>query len=198
MLPEIDWNAFLQGLMPSWWRKERFVRLLHVMVSPVKWLHARFLSERRRVLYEMSFTGQTMSLEGALNDRFDPDSRGIYISNPPDPVQYFIYRRIEAQPERWIYRKWSRFTTYQAGAYAISKGAVWQATTTNSNSGPSLTNTNWSYIGSALYIRRKAENQLEFDFVIYVPVEVVFNESEMRALVDRYRLAPKRYTIITY
>lgn len=198
MLPEVDWNSHVQGLLPPWWRRSRFVRFLLLMVSPVKWLHSLFLAERSRVLYELSFTGQTMSLEGALNDRFDPDVRGIYIENPPDPVVHFLFRRVEEGDAKHVYRKWYDSTYYLEGQYAISKGAVWRAEADNSESPPSESNMDWSFIGPVVHLRRKAENQLEYDFIIRVPVEVVYNESEMRALVDRYRVAPKRYAIITY
>lgn len=198
MWPSIDWNSFLQSMVPPWWRKERFLRWLHVLISQVRELHTTSSEVRTRILYEMSFTGQTMSLEGALNDRFDPDARGIYIDNPPDPVQTFIFRKAELATPTYIYRKWNSLTYYLSGQYSISKGGVWKAVNDNTGSGPSLTNADWSYEGPLLHIRRKDENQLDWDFVIMVPVEVVFNESEMRALVNRYRLAPKRYTIMTY
>lgn len=37
-----------------------------------------------------------------------------------------------------------------------------------------------------------------FDFIIWVPNSLVFDEDEMRAIVELYKLAGKRYTIILY
>lgn len=39
---------------------------------------------------------------------------------------------------------------------------------------------------------------LQYDFIVWVPATLVFDEPKMRNLINRYRLAGKRYTIQTY
>lgn len=194
----VDWNALLQGQMPSWWRRPRFVAWLNLLVSPVAWLHAQMVELRSRLVYELSFTGQTMSLEHALNDRFDNIDRQIWIENHEDPTQIHIYRKEALAPQFFIYRKWNSGQAYLIGQFATAKGRVWKALADNDNSAPSNSNTDWENHGPMLYIRRKEESQVPWHFTVWVPTGLVFDEAELRALVDRYRLASRRYNILTF
>lgn len=38
----------------------------------------------------------------------------------------------------------------------------------------------------------------DYDYIVYVPDTLTFDSGEMAAIVDKYRLAPKRFTIKTY
>lgn len=52
---------------------------------------------------------------------------------------------------------------------------------------------------SPVYIYTKAERETgESDFVVHVPSTIIYNDNEMRALLDSYKLASKRYNIVTF
>jgi len=53
--------------------------------------------------------------------------------------------------------------------------------------------------GAPLYYGiRKSEYGFLVDFIVYVPVAVVFDSNQMKALINKYKLAGKRYKIETY
>jgi len=49
-----------------------------------------------------------------------------------------------------------------------------------------------------LVMKTRAEFDGVFDFIVNVPIGVAFDEDEMRGLVNLYRLAGMRYTIVTF
>lgn len=56
-----------------------------------------------------------------------------------------------------------------------------------------------SEFNTPTYIKWISETpETPFDFIIFVPSSLVFDEDEMRAIVDLYKLAGKRYTINIY
>lgn len=48
------------------------------------------------------------------------------------------------------------------------------------------------------YVGRIGEIGLEYDFVVYVPVSLVYNDEAFNATINRYIAADKRYIIQTY
>lgn len=195
---DVDWNSLSQSIMPGWWRRSRFVTFVRVLISQVMAKHVEFKQTREQLIYDMTVTGQTMSLESALNDRFDDVDRGIYIDNQVDPTQLYIYRKVEAQPPLYIYRKWLITTNYGVGQFAQHKGRVWKCLVANIGFEPVDGSFRWQNYAAPIILRRKEVSQLSWDFKVFVPSAVTFDEQEMRALIDRYRLAGKRYTIIIF
>lgn len=193
----IDWNWFAQIAMPEWWRKTRMVAFVRVLLSPIAYLHGVFLAFRARTIYNMQHTGQTMSLEHILNDRFDPIDRGIWIENMDDLTQTYIYRKVEERPTPYLYRKWRMGITYSAGHRVSWNGVIWQATLENTNEPPG-NNAFWAYVRRTFRLIRKGEALQPFDFIVWVPLLLVFDEAEMRSLINTYRMAGKRYSIQTY
>ena len=53
--------------------------------------------------------------------------------------------------------------------------------------------------GTPTYVKWIGEGAtVQVDFIVYVPSSLSFDENEMRAIIDLYRLAGKRYTIVIY
>lgn len=48
------------------------------------------------------------------------------------------------------------------------------------------------------FIRRVTEGATETDFIVWVPVSVTYDEIVMRAQIDKFKYADKRYTIQTF
>jgi hypothetical protein len=198
MWPDVNWYDLVQRMLPVWWRKPRMLAWLQVLVSQVQQLHGTFLALRDLTLYDMRLNGQTMYLEKGLNDRFDDDERRIYIETVEDPTQFYIYRVEEAQPQLFIYRRWASTQFFYVDAYCVYDGKVWQALTAHSGITP-VEGSDWTYVKDyTTYIRRKGESYLAYDFIVWVPVALVFDMNEMRALINRYVQAGKRYSIQTF
>jgi hypothetical protein len=48
------------------------------------------------------------------------------------------------------------------------------------------------------YLYFESEYQQTYDFIVWVPSSLVFNQTEMRAKIDLYKIAGKRYIIQTF
>lgn len=95
---EIDYDLLPVRLLPVRLRKEKMIAWLKALNAPVKELYQKFIDFRRVTLYELSHTGQVCYLEDALNDVFDPVSRGIQITDGPVEEPMWLALDDELQP----------------------------------------------------------------------------------------------------
>lgn len=195
----LDWPTFIQALLPYWWRKPNMIAWLRTLLSAVIGLYDDLVTFRSRTIYDLQITGQTIYLEKALNDRFDFINRQIYIENLADLTQFYIYNKVEAQPPVYLYNKYDATYTYASGEFAAYQGTIWVANNATTGSTPAIGNANWSvHKPFDPYLINKGEALQPTDFIVWVPVALVFDINELRALVNRYKLAGKRYTVQTY
>lgn len=87
----IDYEFLVKQLLPVRLRQPKLTAWLNSMISPVKWLHARFLEKREQDQYFLVHNSQVVFLEAVLNDTFDPVGRGIAITDGTylDPIYTF-------------------------------------------------------------------------------------------------------------
>lgn len=88
--------AFL--LLPSALRKPLIKSFVSAFCEPVKLLYQSFAERREANIYRLNITPQVCFLERALNDRFDPSRRGIFIADGQYMRQLYIYRTDENFP----------------------------------------------------------------------------------------------------
>lgn len=62
---------------------------------PVVLMHGRFLTFRKRVVYDLHITPQVCSMEKALNDRWDIVQRRIFITRGIQRNPVVLYRKVE-------------------------------------------------------------------------------------------------------
>lgn len=195
----INWPQLAAELTPSKYRsKMKFAAWLGVLLSPVRDLHTQFLSFRQDAIYKARFTGQIIYLEKRLNDRFDPIARGIYIDNVADVNWIYVFNSSEQQLPLYAYNNYNSSTTYQVGEYAQTATGVYQCTATSTGNFPDTATTFWTRVGDSLYLQNLSEYALQFDFIVKVPAALVFDANEMKAIINYYKLAGKRYTIQPY
>lgn len=198
----INWFTFVRFLLPIHKRKLIRIVWLDVMVSQVKRLWQTFSITINSHIYYLQFTGQIKWLEHVLNDRFDNIARGIYIDNIIDNrVVFFVFNKIEAQPKQYVYNKWNSMVPYNTGEYAAWDTRVWKyiGATPAANRRPDIFPSLWNDEGPRRYLYNKTEYYGGGDsFIVFVPAGVIFDTSEMKALINRYKLAGKTYSIQTY
>lgn len=89
-----DLSALETGVLPYLLRKPVLRAFLMAVASPVAWLYARFLSYAATTSRQLSYSGQKLAFERALNDRFDPVFTRIRIINADEQVEtsydYFV------------------------------------------------------------------------------------------------------------
>lgn len=76
-----DITRFVTYMLPSFLRKSRQVAWLKALLKPIDTLNADLVQFNADTRYALNFTGQVISLERLLNDKFDNSLRRIFIGD---------------------------------------------------------------------------------------------------------------------
>ncbi len=82
--------------------KPTFKAYLIASISPIKTLHFTWSQFRIDNIYKLDHNGQVCYLRKALNDKFDPVERRIYIGDGQLFDTFYIYTEAEAQ-DRFVH-----------------------------------------------------------------------------------------------
>jgi hypothetical protein len=97
----VDFDTLAQQMLPSLLRRPRLIAWLRSLLTPLRQLYTDFITYTRYAQRELSYNGQTMILEGALNDGFDSGVRRITVSNTDtELLPLYINFSIELEPEK--------------------------------------------------------------------------------------------------
>jgi hypothetical protein len=94
---DIDWNKFGVENLPSKWRDVHSIEFLKVIIKPINELYYKWYNWRIDNVYKLEHTSQVCSLEGSLNDKFDPVERRIYIGDGLVYDTLYIFTEAEEQ-----------------------------------------------------------------------------------------------------
>lgn len=195
----VNWKRFVRFLTPNFMRQLRQIAWLEVLVSQVKSLHIGFLLFREEIIYKLRFNSQIIYLEKRLNDKWDNTNRGIYIENTADIDRNYLYNKIELRPKTFLHNKYDPNRTYIIGDWVVYKRRVYKAVDVIPlNWPPDLNPSEWQNRRERTWFYNQSEYISAFDFIVWVPVAVVFDINEMKAVINLYKLAGKRYQILTY
>lgn len=89
---KVDWDKLILLLLPTFLRKSVLYSFVRALVSPIDSLHYNWEQMRAANLLKLSYNGQRCYLRKALNDRFDPDLRRIFIDEIPQLEENYIYQ----------------------------------------------------------------------------------------------------------
>ncbi len=165
----VDFNLLIQLLLPSFLRKNRMIAVLNCLIAPVNALYDDFTSYRLRTLKRLEYTGQVIYLEKLLNDTFN--LMDIYNSQ--------IYIEDIADIE-YDYL----FNHSEALSPMILYNSVGETNPITK------------------FINNEIELQTPIHFIVRVPI-LLFNSlgtssiSEMRALINLYKIAGKQFLILS-
>lgn len=99
----VDFDYLATLLLPSLLRKPKLRAWLAALLAPLQQQYAAFLLYTEAARIELSYNSQTIVLEGALNDQFDPDLRRITIDNSDTELVPLYFNFLsEQQPEKPI------------------------------------------------------------------------------------------------
>lgn len=97
----VDFDYLSTLLLPSLLRKPKLRAWLLALLAPLRQLYTTFLLYAEATRIELSYNSQTIVLEGALNDQFDPLLRRIRIDNSDtELVPFYVNFVSEQQPEK--------------------------------------------------------------------------------------------------
>lgn len=190
-------NKIIKENTPLFLYKNKRVDWIRALIKPVKVMHDEFLFVRADSLNKVAYNSQVILLEKILNDKFDNTLRRIYIADDIYNNTNYIYRKAELRTPIYLYRKWKPATSYIVGQYAIELNKVYVAINNNTNSLPSANPSDWEFYKMVTFFRRKSEYGAN-GFIVMVPTGLVYDVNYMKALVNYYKLASKRYTIQNY
>lgn len=169
----IDFDKLTLLLTPIFWRKITFVSYVRALVDPVHILYNDFLVFRRKSIYKIVHNGQVGLLEKVLNDAFDPADPSL---DAADTRRIYITDSLIKDPT-YIY------TTAEARPVYIFPAAADRPV--------------YLYPFSVF-------DDTGFDFYVIFPLalrpmnpfDIMNLENRIKALVNYYKLASKRYKIL--
>lgn len=92
---EINFKRLALLLLPTFWRKPIIGAITYATVSPLCYLHTRFILFRRESNYRLTHNGQVCYLRAVLNDQFDPIERRITVTEDADTMGILMLRNRE-------------------------------------------------------------------------------------------------------
>lgn len=208
----IDWLLFIREFLPVRLRKLKRINFIRAALAPLITLHSQFIAFVDKTKYELAFTSQIMYLEKLLNDQFNNGAdaytagtpTGIYISDPTTRLlPIYVWNAIEQRPDFYLYNDWTAVTAYHIGDRIAYAGKIYRATHNNLNKQPDTNPIEWTYVKEEAYLRNDEEYAGEFDFVVNIPNAVgsiadpLFT-ARVRAWIEKYRQAPRRYSLVNY
>src|SRR3954469_20961270 len=122
----INWGKVIMENLPAMLRTFFRYSRIRASIKPVITTHSEFLDFTAQSRYEASYNGGIISLETALNDRFDFIPRRIYITNA-FYSKVFVYGKTELKTNPVLYPKWSASPVYPANSYVWHLGNVYKS-----------------------------------------------------------------------
>lgn len=99
----VDFDYLSTLLLPSLLRKPKLRAWLLALLAPLRQLYTTFLLYAEATRIELTYNSQTIALEGALNDQFDPLLRRITIDNSDtELLPFYVNFLSEQQPEKHV------------------------------------------------------------------------------------------------
>lgn len=95
---KIDFNKFGVLFLPPFLRKPKILAYARSLLTPMSNAYYRWSVFRDDNVYKIAHNGQVCFLRKALNDRFDPSQRRIYIDEGYNFYRKYIYTKGEKKP----------------------------------------------------------------------------------------------------
>lgn len=95
---KVDYNRLAVLMLPTFLRKPILVGYVQSLLVPIDKLFYNWSIFRNENLYKVHHNGQICKLRKALNDRFDPSERRIYIGDGNRFERQYLYTTGENKP----------------------------------------------------------------------------------------------------
>jgi len=194
----INWHKILRENIPYFFQTWFRLNWIHALVKPIKNINVEFGQVRQAYINKVAYNGQRMNLEKILNDKFDSSLRRIFITDSFHFNNHYLYKKVESKPPRYLHKKWNSATNYGIGQFSVEGNSIYKSLTNNLNAQPSISPTDWDYERKVEFLRKRSEYSLTSGFIVNVPTSLVYDDPEMRATINYYRLAGIGFIIITF
>jgi hypothetical protein len=95
---KVDFKKLAILMLPTFLRKPIVVAYLQSLLVPIDSVYYNWSVFRNDNIYKMQHNGQICYLRKALNDKFDPSLRRIYIGNGNRYERQYLYTTPEDRP----------------------------------------------------------------------------------------------------
>lgn len=97
---DVNFKRLALLLLPTFWRRPLFAAMAYAAVSPLQYLHTRFILWKRESDYRLEHNGQVCYLRALLNDKFDPIDRRTQSPKRSKRGLHHLHKR-ERTPRCW-------------------------------------------------------------------------------------------------
>lgn len=158
-------------------RNQINVAMFYALTRPLNAVSVAFEDFTRQRKRQAKYNGQKMVLERMLNLYYYGQDKWATAADPTASGGFYIEQAAGNVDKMYIFKK------------TESSTSDWIFKKSESLPGGA----------SRSYIFKKSElSNFVYDFKVRIPSSFTYNENEVRALVDRYKLAGKNYAIETY
>lgn len=193
----INFNKVIKANLLQDLRIQPFLNLIIAAAKPFKVIHTEFLSLVNLYRRKIRFTSQVMYIEQALNERFDPVLKRIFISDYI-PEFFWIFKEEDLDPPVYVFAEWNT-DPFLAGEYTQVGFAVYRANINNTNKPPAANPVEWTlqnFEGAVL--KTDADFALTNNFTVNVPLAIVFDVAELTSIVTSLKLSGRSFDIKTF
>lgn len=175
----ISYKRLVVLLLPTFLRQSLVFILLASLTRPIVKLYDTFKVARQQNIDRINQTGQVCYLRGMLNNTFDPTLRRIRIDDGNVADWQILYKE-------------ETFNDVDHGQPLYVKSASNIVTDVLGNKLLLLGND-----GVVMVVKRGDVGAIGFDFFVKIPTALrgIADENQIKALVNYYKLASKRYEI---
>lgn len=206
----VDFDKLVLQNTPKDWVTDWWKNWFKALLKPIKTLYTDYLLWRENNLIELHQNSQVIYLEKLLNDKFNSVAKPgpqIYIEHLYTEV-VLLYNRAEIEnatpppayekEPMWMYGRYNIASAYAEGEYAVEGNIVYMALEANTGFVPSETPDKWTAVDTVDFILNRSEVIYSNNFFVCVPGTITFDEAQMKALINKYKLFDKDYRIQTY
>ena len=104
---DVNFKRLALLLLPTFRRRPLLAAMAYAAVSPLQYLHTRFILWKRESDYRLEHNGQVCYLRALLNDKFDPIDRRITITETVENVGFITLHKREEDAEVLVPRRGS-------------------------------------------------------------------------------------------
>ncbi len=163
----IDFNILITNNCPNVLLKNKLLALIQVFIIPIKVLYTDLFNYKIQIDEQLRYNSQIIYMTKLLNDKFNGGNVGIYIEDVANISYTKIFNKAEGYPLITLYKK--------------------------------------SENNTVITIKKKSEYDSIIDFNVRVPLfiylQLTANNNkllkQMQAYINMYKLAGKRYNIIS-
>lgn len=183
----IVFKKLVLEIAPTRFRRWFFFTVMEAAILPVQQMLEEFKTNRKRNIYRINMNGQVCHLRGLLNDAFDITERRIRISagTANDWVMFYMATSEVVDDDGN-----KTFTINEA--VAIPKASA-EASDVFGNKVLAINN-------AVMFSKMGDVGAVGFDFIIEIPTALFasIDFDRLKALVNEFKLASKRYAIKQY